>query len=214
MKRGSMKTAKRDFDLEAGSWDEKPERVKMAQDVARSIQEAIRLNDGMEVMDFGCGTGLLTLQIQPFARFVTGVDSSSGMLEVLREKIEKQKLSNVKAQFLDLEGGDTLDGAYDLIVSNMTLHHVRDVGTLLAQFHRVLKSGGSLALADLDQEGGRFHGDNTGVFHFGFDRSALKKEYEKAGFVEIRDRTAAEVVKTAPDGGKNKFSIFLVTGKK
>lgn len=209
-----MEDGKRDFDKEAAAWDEKPERVKMARDVLCSIVDVIRLNDGMDVLDFGCGTGLLTLLIRPFVKSVMGVDSSKGMLEVLQGKIEKQKFIHVKPHYLDLEKGDTLTGSYDLVVSSMTLHHVREIGPLLAQFNGILKPGGFLAIADLDSEEGRFHGENTGVFHFGFDRVALRLAFEQAGFEDVQDRTAAEVVKPSADGGKNKFSIFLVTGRK
>jgi 2-polyprenyl-3-methyl-5-hydroxy-6-metoxy-1,4-benzoquinol methylase len=209
-----MNQDKRDFDKEAAEWDEKPERAKMAQDVARAIREAVAFTGDMDVLDFGCGTGLLTLQIQPFVKSITGVYTSRGMMEVLRKKIESQNLSNVKTRFLDREKRDGLSGSFHLVVSSMTLHHVPEIGPLLRQFHGVLRPGGHLALADLDEEGGRFHADNTEVFHFGFDRAALRRAFEEAGFSDIRDLTAAEVEKTRPDIGTRKFSIFLVTGRK
>ncbi len=52
----------------------------------------------MDILDFGCGTGLLTLHFQPLARSVTGLDSSPGMLDALKAKIRDQNLANVKAR--------------------------------------------------------------------------------------------------------------------
>ena len=34
----------------------------------------------MDALDFGCGTGLVTLKLQPFIHSITGVDGSQGMI--------------------------------------------------------------------------------------------------------------------------------------
>jgi 2-polyprenyl-3-methyl-5-hydroxy-6-metoxy-1,4-benzoquinol methylase len=209
-----MSSDKRDFDAAAASWDEQPLRVQMANDVARAISREVALNADMEVLDFGCGTGLLTLQLAPRVRSVTGVDSSRGMLNVLAAKIAQQKVANVRTMRLDLEAGDVLADTYDLIVSNMTLHHVREIGPLLGQFHQVLSPGGYLCLSDLDLDDGLFHGDSQGVFHNGFDRAALGRAFVEAGFEDVRDTTAAEVTKPTRAGDLRRFAIFLMTGCK
>jgi len=201
---------KRDFDKEAAAWDENPGRVKLAHDVATTIRDEVPLNPRMDVLDFGCGTGLLTLGLQPFVRSITGVDSSQGMLEVLRAKVESRKLPNVHARHMDLDEGDVLDGRYDLIVSSMTFHHIREVGPLLSQFQKVCAPSGHICIADIDPGAGRFHTDNYGVFHFGFDRTAL----HQAGFEDVRDRTAATMTKPISGGTVRAFTVFLLTGRK
>jgi 2-polyprenyl-3-methyl-5-hydroxy-6-metoxy-1,4-benzoquinol methylase len=210
----NMNNEKKDFDQEAATWDEEPRRVKLVQDIADAISRAIELSPNMDAMDFGCGTGLLTLRLQPFVRSITGVDSSQGMLDVLRAKIEKGHLSNVKPQYFDIERGDVLAGKYHLIATSMTFHHVRDIKQLLTQFHAVLNPAGYLCIADLDLEGGRFHSSNEGIFHFGFDRAILRQSIAEAGFDDIRDMTAAEMVKPLPDGSKERFRVFLIIARK
>jgi len=207
-----MTTETRDFDKDAARWDEHPTRVQLAQDVASAIARAVPLGPTMDVLDFGCGTGIVTLQLAPSVGFVTGVDSSQGMLEVLNAKIDRQGHRNVTTR--RLHPGDDLAGAYDLIVSSMTLHHIEDIDALLTQFFRSLKAPGWLCVADLDPEQGEFHEDNTGVFHFGFERAALRRALVGAGFVDVHDVTAAEVVKPTRQGALRTFSVFLVTGRK
>ncbi|MBP1708041.1 MAG: Methyltransferase type 11, partial [Chloroflexi bacterium] len=68
---------RRDFDKDAANWDDNAGRVKMANNIANAILDAVRLRPDMEVLDFGCGTGLLTLRLQPLVKSIHGVDSSS-----------------------------------------------------------------------------------------------------------------------------------------
>lgn len=208
-----MNDQRRDFDKDAANWDENAGRVKMANNIANSIVEAVPLDAEMEVLDFGCGTGLLTLLMQPLVRSITGIDSSAGMLAVLEAKVGEQQLTNITTQHLDVEKGELLTGDYDLVVSSMTLHHVRKIEPLLAQFYGVIKPGGYLCLADLDLDNGHFHGNNEGVFHFGFDRKILERDLVSAGFTDIEFRTATEIVRFYP-GGVRPFPIFLGTARK
>jgi ubiquinone/menaquinone biosynthesis C-methylase UbiE len=167
----------------------------------------------MDVLDFGCGTGLLTLQLQLYVRSITGVDNSKGMLDILRAKMQTRNLSNVTIQYKDLDKGDVLEGRYHLIVSSMTLHHIREISPLLNQFSQVLAPRGYLCIADLDPDDGRFHSNNEGVFHLGFDRLVLRQAFMDAGFGDIRVRTAASVEKPVPEGGTHLFTVFLMTGR-
>jgi ubiquinone/menaquinone biosynthesis C-methylase UbiE len=212
--RNSMSDTKRNFNKDAASWDQNPLRVKLANDVFTAISARVPLNASMRVMDFGCGTGLLTLGVAPFVGTVTGVDSSRGMLDVLRIKISDQKINNTTTSFLDLEKGDTLAGSYNLIVSSMTLHHVERIGPILEQFYRCLVSDGYLCIADLDPDEGLFHDDKIGVFHSGFERTAMGGAFVGAGFDRVTDATAAEVVKTTSNGEMRRFTVFLMTGQK
>jgi 2-polyprenyl-3-methyl-5-hydroxy-6-metoxy-1,4-benzoquinol methylase len=117
----TMSDNKRDFDKEAAQWDENPGRVKLVKDVSNAITLHVPLNNSMRTMDFGCGTGLLTFRIAPLVGSVTGVDSSQGMLDILRTKISKQKISNVTTSFIDLDKGDVLADNYDLIIKGSSI---------------------------------------------------------------------------------------------
>jgi ubiquinone/menaquinone biosynthesis C-methylase UbiE len=209
-----IKDEKRDFDSEAASWDKEPGRVKLATEITGAIRKDVALTSDMDALDFGCGTGLVTLQLQPFIHSITGVDSSRGMIDILEQKIAKKNLTNVKTQLFDMEKGDVLEGRYHLIVSSMTFHHIKEIKALLDQFQHVALPSGYLCIADLDSEWGLFHSDNRGVIHFGFDRDRMRQLFIEAGFDNVRRRTAAKVMKPIHDGKMVEFTVFLLTGRK
>ena len=136
---------RKDFDSEASKWDANPGRVKLANDVADAIIKAINPGKDMDVLDFGCGTGLVTLRLQPYVRSIVGVDSSRGMISVLEAKATQQKLANVYTQLVDFENGEKVAGIYDLIVSSMTAHHVPDTDALFRMWHGLLKPEGRVS---------------------------------------------------------------------
>jgi ubiquinone/menaquinone biosynthesis C-methylase UbiE len=209
-----METVTRDFNKVAATWDEEPRRVKLAVDIAVSIAQNIPLDSSMDVLDLGCGTGLLTLSLQPQVRTITGVDSSQGMLDKLRAKYKSLGLANVSAHYKDLDSGDVLEGSFHLVTSCMTFHHVRNIKTLLNSFYTIILPSGYIAIADLDLDDGWFHEDSTGVFHNGFDRSSLQRLFEEAGFVDVTYRTATGISKPTADGGVREFTVFLMTARK
>ena len=209
-----MTSEKRDFNKDAAAWDENPGRVKMAESAFEAIDGSMKLTKEMDILDFGCGTGLLSLKLLPYVHSVTGVDSSTGMLEVLNTKITEQKLAGIKTLYIDTDRGDTLAGSYHAVTSNMTMHHIKDPAAMIRQFYNIIKPGGFLCIADLDSDGGKFHENNDGVFHEGFSRDDMKMFFKDAGFTSISDVTAAEVSKPDAEGRMNSFSVFLITGKK
>jgi ubiquinone/menaquinone biosynthesis C-methylase UbiE len=200
-----------DFDKMASQWDQNPLPVKISQAVSDAILRETTVTQDRDVLDFGCGTGLLTLKLQPFVRAMTGADGSDGMLSILRKKVERAKAKNVSTQLVDFENGGRVRGMYDLVVSSMTMHHIKDTDALLRHWKDLLVPGGQVCFADLDTEDGSFHSDNTGVFHFGFDRRDLKKRLLSLGFQDVRDLTATSVVR---ETGARAYPVFLVIARK
>ena len=73
------------FDQQASQWDQQASRVKMAADIAEAMARALRLGSDRDLLDFGAGTGLVTLRFQPQVRKVFAFDTSVGMLRTLQE---------------------------------------------------------------------------------------------------------------------------------
>jgi len=195
------------FEEKAKDWDVNEMVLALSSAIGSAIKEQVELNETMQVMDFGAGTGLVTAQVAERVGKVTAVDVSQSMLDQLVAKQHLElKVDAVCQNILELP----LDTRFDLIVSAMAMHHVEDTNALVRSFAEHLKPGARVALADLDAEDGTFHpADAQGVYHAGFDRSEFQSILENNGFKDVHFVTAHTVNKE----GKT-YPIFLVTAAK
>ena len=193
------------FDTAARDWDQRPMSLQLAA-VPERLLAQLPLQASDDVLDFGAGTGLLSVPIAPKVAQVTALDMSAAMLQVLDEK----GLANITTRQQDIFAG--LPGQYHAVVSCMALHHVADTAALLRAFADALHPGGRIALVDLYQEDGSFHGDNDakGVQHFGFAPEALQALAEQAGLMDIAFN---EILQMQHRNGRA-YPLFLMTGRK
>ena len=195
------------FDDRAQTWDADPVKQERAEAVATALRRRVPLSRDWRALEYGCGTGLLSFTLHADLGQLTLADSSPGMLAVLEGKIAAAHARNLRPLHLDLTHDSLPAERYDLILTLMTLHHVADVTRLLRAFHDLLRPGGWLGIADLDQEDGSFHGpDFTG--HNGFDRAALRAQLVDAGFGGV-DFSTCYVMKKATAQGLREYPLFL-----
>jgi ubiquinone/menaquinone biosynthesis C-methylase UbiE len=204
----------RDFNKDAATWDENPGRVKVAHKIAETIISTAMLDKRDTLLDFGCGTGLVSLALESHVDTITGVDSSSGMLDVFNTKIRHYAIDTINTTLVDIDKASLPSGPFNCIVSSMTMHHIKDIPSLLKKFYSVLDKNGKLFIADLDSESGNFHENNDGVFHFGFDRKEFTSLLTDAGFGSVAASTAAEINKPGTQGSSTTFTVFLLTAVK
>ena len=197
-----------DFNSRAAEWDT-PQRVKLAQRVAVAIESVVKLNSSMDAMEYGCGTGLVGLQLIDKVGSITFIDTSAGMLEVLSSKIGERQQEKAKVCNVDLSADNTFSGAYNLIFSSMTLHHIPDYAAIIARFSGLLKSKGKLAIVDLVSEDGSFHGEGFDG-HNGFDLAQLVQTFEASGLTVIHSNVFMEIKR---DNGRN-YLLFIIVGEK
>lgn len=195
------------FAEKAAVYEQDSRRVDNVNNIANAIIERVRLDKGMHLMDFGSGTGLLLEGVAPHVAKITAVDVSKAMNQQLAAK--RGKLGcELEMLELDLTTAD-LDRQFDGIISSMTMHHVKDIPAMFGKFHRLVKSGGFIAISDLDSEDGSFHTEDTGVHHHGFDREKFAEAARSAGFKDVTVATASIMHK--PQGA---FPVFLLTAHK
>lgn len=202
---GSMMTDL--FNEKAKDWDADEMKRLISSAVGASILKHVPLDQQMDVMDFGAGTGLISSHVVPLVNKIVAVDISKAMLDKLVLKPELQ--GKVEAVCQDITD-KPIDAQFDLIMSAMALHHVEDTQKLITIFSGHLKPGAMVALADLDKEDGSFHPEGTeGVFHPGFERDELQTLLENNGFDNVQFYTAHKI-----KNEKGEYPVFLVVATK
>jgi ubiquinone/menaquinone biosynthesis C-methylase UbiE len=105
------------------------------------IEIVERYATGKDVLECGCGTGLLLERMQTFARHATGIDLSPGMLE----KARARNLDVREASVTDIPFPDA---HFDVTCSFKVLAHVEAIERALSEMARVTRPGGVI-LAEL-----------------------------------------------------------------
>lgn len=171
------------FDSEAKYWDDNPKRNERARTAAESIKKYLDKTNKPDALDFGCGTGQLSVYLYDSLNNITLLDSSAGMIDVLKEKIRKNGYTRMNPVCMELTDPAQLEGEFDLVYTLMVLHHVRNCQELLKIFYMKMRKNGRLVIIDLIREDGSFHAgrpDFTG--HNGFDTGILAQDLQNIGF--------------------------------
>ena len=187
---------KHDFNYKAETFDS-PKNIFLANLVCQAVEKQIDFLSDKEILDFGGGTGLLTLPLAKQAEFVTLVDISEKMLEQARLKAEQQDIKNI--QFLEQDLLETpLEQKFDLIVVCRVLHHMSDLDAALSLFHQHLKEDGKLLIADFTK---------TEPKHHGFDIAELEKQLIEHGFSSVH----SQILYSAEDLFQGNYSELFLT---
>jgi len=99
---------------------------------------------GLSVLDAGCGAGSHAAALIRRGATVTGLDSSSGMLAIARQRLGPE----VALHHADLaEPLPFPAGCFDVVLASLVMHYLHDWRPTLREFHRVLRPGGRLVIS-------------------------------------------------------------------
>ena len=123
-------------------------RKPYPQEIFRSITERFQLDGTGNLLDVGCGTGLLSLPIAEKFEGVTGIDPDPEMIEEARHQAEHLGVEN--AGFLVASGEDVEPGMgkFRLVLFGSSLHWM-DIDDVLARARAVLTSAGGIAICGM-----------------------------------------------------------------
>ncbi|MBZ6075554.1 class I SAM-dependent methyltransferase [Microvirga puerhi] len=125
-----------DADNEANAWNayyERPAILSLVGEVA-----------GLRVLDAGCGGGAHGAALLDRGAILTGIDSSSGLLEIAQRRL------GGRARLLSADLNKPLpfeDGAFDVILASLVMHYLPDWSLPLSEFNRLLPQGGRLVFS-------------------------------------------------------------------
>ncbi|OJI98786.1 hypothetical protein ASPVEDRAFT_25636 [Aspergillus versicolor CBS 583.65] len=212
------------FNDEAANWDKNPsvqKATRLAFDSIRPIIQTLAERKqstseaGLDVLEVGCGTGLLTLRVAPLVREIVAIDPAQGMIQTLEAKIDTSTCQETAAgprnsphnvvpicRLLDNPEDPVLPALdsnyptgrrrkFDLILSHLVMHHVPDLRAFLGTLLGCLAPGGRVALTDFEDFGSeaiKFHPPNKldGVERHGIPARWMEDLMKEVGFQDVK----------------------------
>ena len=161
----------------------------------------------LDVADLGSGEGYLTVETARWARHVTAVDRSTGVLARAKALAARKKLSNITWKKGELEHLPIETGSIDVALLSQALHHAADPAGALAEATRVLKPGGRLLILDLRPHDETWVREKLGDQWFGFSDEHLSGMLTRAGLTDVRVALGARRT-------NDPFAVLLAIGTK
>jgi ubiquinone/menaquinone biosynthesis C-methylase UbiE len=172
------------FDRWAETYDRSFLQRRVFEPVHEALLRALGQLQGQRILDVGAGTGTLTVALARQSASTVGVDPAPRMIEKAIEKRDGAPASFVVASADALPfRGSSFDGA----VASLTVHHWTHAEHGLREVGRVLRPGGTFAIADIDLPGPiRAVLRVVGSPHAGWSRRELADILYRAGFTRVR----------------------------
>lgn len=155
------------FEDMAFNYDQE-DRINDTMIIVEEIKKHIMDTNDKVLLDYGCGTGLVGLNLVDDFKQVILVDPSSNMIEVVNNKIIKNNIMNAKAKFLDISL-NKLDYQVDYIIIVQTLLHINNYQEVLKMLSECLNNNGHLIIVDFDKNDKVI----TDMVHNGFNQKEL-----------------------------------------
>lgn len=113
-----------------------------------------RIEDGMSVLELGCGTGDMWAdkgqEIKSCSKLVLS-DLSEGMIKAARNKLHM--FNNIEYEVIDIQDIPVENDKFDIVIANMMLYHVPDILKGLNEVRRILKENGTFYCATYGEHG-------------------------------------------------------------
>ena len=172
------------FEMIAHVYDT-PERVQVAKAAADAIREYLVDAEGKNAIDFGCGTGLVGLNLLNDFNSILFLDTSQNMIDQIKQKISSNHIKNADTLCFDFEYENLSDLHADYIFMSQVLLHIEDFKPVLQKLYDVLNPGGHLMIIDFDKN------DEiaSDMVHNGFDQEELASTMSEIEYKSVQSRT-------------------------
>lgn len=142
------------FNRWSNQYDRTLGRISFHRDLLTLVVKNSNVKNKDRILDIGCGTGLLSLKfLKKSDCFITGVDYSNEMIAIFKDKIKRLKLHDrVSLDLMDAGALRFKDNTFNMIVSSVTLHHLKNKLPALKKIFKILKPGGRFIIGEIDMD--------------------------------------------------------------
>jgi ubiquinone/menaquinone biosynthesis C-methylase UbiE len=172
------------FEMMANVYDT-PERIKIAELSSDAIRGYLVDTKSKSAIDFGCGTGLVGLNLLNKFNSILFLDTSQNMINKVKLKLSELNIQKADTLCFDSEKESLSELHADYIFMAQVLLHIRDTELVLSRLYEVLKEGGHLLIVDFDKN----DQIDSELVHNGFDQIELADIMTKIGYQNVQSKT-------------------------
>lgn len=172
------------FDMLANQYDSS-ERIQIAKLSSDAIRDYLVNTQTKDAIDFGCGTGLVGMNLLDKFKSILFLDTSQNMLNIVTKKIYESNIVNASTMCFDFETSQHTNIHADYIFMVFVLLHIKDYVSILTKLHDVLNIEGHLIIVDFIKN----EKVASDLVHNGFELNALNETMAKIGFNKIQSKT-------------------------
>lgn len=172
------------FEMIATTYDTS-ERIEIAKLSAAAIREYVGDATSKNAIDFGCGTGLVGMNLLNDFQSMLFLDTSQNMITQIKQKISDFGIQNADTLCFDFEQEGLADLRADYIFMAQVLLHIQDVEFVLSRLFDVLNEGGHLLIVDFTKN----EKVVSDIVHNGFDQAELTDRMTRIGYRKIQSKT-------------------------
>jgi ArsR family transcriptional regulator len=152
----------------------------------KGIAEALlKLMPPLVIADLGAGEGTIAQLMAQRAKKVIAIDNSEKMVEFGSDLARKHGIANLEYRLGELEDVPIRAGAVDLAFLSQALHHARHPERAIAEAHRILKPGGTVAILDLNRHHFEEAREMYADLWLGFTELEIERYLQGAGFKNV-----------------------------
>ena len=183
-----------------------PKNRYMAKRAADAIRNLLDESHKKSAIDFGCGTGLVGLDLLEDFEAMLFIDASIKMIEQVEKKLADKNTKKASVLCLDIEKDAQLPYKVDTIILSLVLHHIPDSHRLLTKLYETLNEDGQLLIIEMEKQ----EKDSSNHGH-GMDRSVLATTLAGIGYQNIQSDIFYDAKKES-DG--QEASRFVLSARK
>src|SRR5438552_5572386 len=207
----SMSRRVRDyFELVSPQWDV-VRKSFYGEEVRDAVLNAARISPDDTVLDVGAGTGFLTEAAAMIARKVIALDFSRGMSDEAIAKLGKGK---VEFRIGNVERMQLPDSSVNVVIGNMVLHHCPHPKAAVAEMSRVLKPGGRIAIADLQEHSYEWLRKEHADLWLGFKMEDVLGMMKKNRLEDVKVDELSSCCTSTQEEQRVKIPMFLASARK
>src|SRR3974390_2693039 len=188
-------TAAAYFRRNASDWERIRALHAPEQDVEKAVVEIIEGAEIDSLLDIGTGTGRMLELLAPFIRRGVGIDASSEMLAIARDRLERAGLRHCQVRLGDLFRlpfpDATQTQGLDATLFHQVLHYLEDPQSAIAEAARVLRPGGRILVVDFAPHHLEFCRDELNHRRLGFSDDEARGWFRAAGLTPSVTRPIA-----------------------